>query len=532
MPTSPRISLCMIVRNEARLLPDCLASARGVWDELVVVDTGSTDESVQIAERSGAKVARIEWADDFAAARNTALDLASGEWVLILDADERVSTSLKEQLRAITTDPTVGAATVVIQNRLAHGGRRLSRLLRVFRRDAGIRFKHRIHEDVTESVATYLSRTGTCLAALSGTVEHLGYQRSRMVERDKKARDVALLEAALAQSPDDLYSWFKLLEQARFWNDADLAEYAGRGALAAMAQTSPSVLKRLHFGGDLLARLVSVAAPEGTLAALNWLEARFSLVAASAELYLKRGELRELACKYEAAREDFTRAQVWREAPGDTQVALVRPLLGLSRLRIADGDPRSALALAERALGFNPLDPEALTAVVALICAVKGELALAAFSQVHRAAHGQTPELLSALAEQALLTGDTARASALLRRASKLGSDQWAALRLAQVLLADGQVEEARELASSLMRTLPEAALGVLVCDLIAGRDSRLELQLRPAEADRAFKKWVEMVIVCRRPGPLERLRASAPAVEPFFPWLGQTLAARAAGEN
>lgn len=515
----------MIVRNEARLLPDCLASARGVWDELVVVDTGSTDETVQIAERFGAKVARIEWADDFAAARNTALDLASGEWVLTLDADERVSTSLRGQLRAIVADPTVGAATVLVQNRLAHGGRRVSRLLRLFRRDFGIRFTHRIHEDVTASVAKYLHRTGTCLAALSGTLEHLGYQRNIMVEREKKARDVALLKAALAQSPDDLYSWFKLLEQARFWKDVDLAGYAGRGALAAMAQTPPSVLKQLHFGGDLLAKLVSVAAPEGTEAALSWLDARFSSVAASAELYLKRGELHELASQHAAARADFTSAQAWREAPGDTQVATVRPLLGLSRLRIADGDPRSALALAEQALGFNSLDPEALTAVVALLCAVKGELALAGFSRAHRAAHGETPELLSALGEQALLTGDTARASALLRRAWHLGRDQWAALRLAQMLLADGQVEAASELASSLMHDLPEAALGVLVCDLIGGRDSNLELQLRPAEADRALRAWVEMVIVCPRPGPLERLRASAPAVETFFPWLGPTLA-------
>jgi glycosyltransferase involved in cell wall biosynthesis len=84
----PKLTLCMIVRNEAEVLERCLVSIQGLCDETVVVDTGSTDGTVGIAERLGARVHRFEWCDDFAAARNRSFDLATGEFILWLDADD------------------------------------------------------------------------------------------------------------------------------------------------------------------------------------------------------------------------------------------------------------------------------------------------------------------------------------------------------------------------------------------------------------------------------------------------------------
>src|SRR5687767_11282614 len=100
VPDRPFLSLSMIVKNEEAALDACLRSARALCDELVVVDTGSTDRTVEIAERHGARVLHFAWCDDFAAARNFALDHTNGEWVLHLDADETAIEAAPGALRA------------------------------------------------------------------------------------------------------------------------------------------------------------------------------------------------------------------------------------------------------------------------------------------------------------------------------------------------------------------------------------------------------------------------------------------------
>ena len=86
-----RISLCLIARDEERFLPGCLASVSGVVDEIVLADTGSTDRTVEIARAAGATVVHHAWDEDFSAARNAALAAATGDWILLLDADERLA---------------------------------------------------------------------------------------------------------------------------------------------------------------------------------------------------------------------------------------------------------------------------------------------------------------------------------------------------------------------------------------------------------------------------------------------------------
>ncbi|HVR61019.1 MAG TPA: glycosyltransferase family 2 protein, partial [Polyangia bacterium] len=100
----PRLSLCLIVKNEEAMLPDCLASARGLADEVVVVDTGSSDGTVALAQAAGARVSFFAWRDDFAAARNASLASARGRFVLVLDADERLAPGAAEVLRAAIAD--------------------------------------------------------------------------------------------------------------------------------------------------------------------------------------------------------------------------------------------------------------------------------------------------------------------------------------------------------------------------------------------------------------------------------------------
>ena len=110
------VALSMIVRDAAATLAACLESVRGIVDEIVVADTGSTDETIAIATQYHAQVIRVAWADDFAAARNEALKAVKSDWVLVLDADERLDPSAASQIRALIGDESTAGYQVTVRN--------------------------------------------------------------------------------------------------------------------------------------------------------------------------------------------------------------------------------------------------------------------------------------------------------------------------------------------------------------------------------------------------------------------------------
>ncbi|HJN34803.1 MAG TPA: glycosyltransferase family 2 protein, partial [Prochlorococcus sp.] len=101
------LSLSMVVRNEESCLGACLTSVKGFVDEIVVVDTGSTDATVAIAEAAGARIEHLPWPGDFAPARNAALNLTTGDWVLVLDADEQLRAEAISGLQNLMAQPDV-----------------------------------------------------------------------------------------------------------------------------------------------------------------------------------------------------------------------------------------------------------------------------------------------------------------------------------------------------------------------------------------------------------------------------------------
>ncbi|MFD2880587.1 glycosyltransferase family 2 protein [Paenibacillus rhizoplanae] len=139
----PTLGVQLIVNNEAELLPRCLASLQGA-DEIIVVDTGSTDPSVEIARRYGATVIETHWNNHFSEARNTGLSHASSSWILVLDADEVLQTSI-ESIKEILRGSTAEAYTVRIENLL--GSRPEDRLyhspVRLFRGGQGYLFQRK-----------------------------------------------------------------------------------------------------------------------------------------------------------------------------------------------------------------------------------------------------------------------------------------------------------------------------------------------------------------------------------------------------
>jgi hypothetical protein len=399
------VSLCMIVRDEADMLPRFLDHARGLWDQLCVVDTGSTDGTVALLERAGAEVIHRAWDDDFSAARNAGLARATGDWILFLDADEMAGPELAPQVRALVDDREAGAATVVMRNLLPHGHRRDTAVMRLFRNHPEARFSFPIHEDITAAVAAQLQRSGRRLRHLPGVVEHLGYVRARAAARDKKTRDATLLVRGLEREPGDLYAWFKLLELARFWDDRALWRQAAEAARGALDAAGPRALAGRRFGGELIALVAGGLHPDAPAAALAFIAGWADRVAPSAALLLRRGELRELAGDAAGAAADFAGCRELAAITDDIQLATVRPLMGLARLALAGGRAEAARRHADEALQLAPRDPEALLLAALLAEARGGAAAAAELAAAQRAAHGDSAELAAALDEAARMFG-------------------------------------------------------------------------------------------------------------------------------
>jgi len=523
---APHLSICMIVRDEEALLPGFLARLRGVWDELVVVDTGSVDRTALLAAEAGATVLHHPWNDDFAAARNASLEAASGDWILVLDADELVSPDLARSIREAAVDAGAGAATVAMRNQMPHGHVRETRLLRMFRRDPAIRFRHAIHEDASEAVRSFLARTGLEQRHLAGWVDHLGYVRARAAAKEKKARDVGLLEKALAADPGDLYAHFKRLEQARFWGDRALWWRAAGDAGAAI-RAAPERLLAAHYGGELVALVADGLHRGAPREAAALLDLWASRVRPSAAFHLRRGELYEQLGRSAAAATEFERCRSLAGQTHNLQLATVRPTLGLARLALARGDASGALARAEEALALAPRDPEALLLAVTLHRARGGSSAVQAFAAVHAVAHGDPDELHDAVGEGALLAGDLPLALEALVRAAGQPPRGRAGLRLGVARVAQGRPEAAREIGRALEPELPEAALLVVLADLSEGRDTSTSVELEPDELDRAMRSMVALLAPSAVPAVRGRLFAHAPGLVQAFPWLPAALAPR-----
>ena len=194
-------SLCLIVKNEIDYLPGCVASARGLADEVVIVDTGSDDGTVELARRLADIFVEIAFAEDFAAARNEALSRASGDWILFLDADERLPDADAGQLGTYLgqlDDHDLGVR-LLRYNFFADGGFYTGRELKVFRNHRGLRYQRKINE----SVAPSITAAGGRIVDAPVLLNHFGHCRS-VAQRDAKAaRYLGLLDLQLRERPGD-----------------------------------------------------------------------------------------------------------------------------------------------------------------------------------------------------------------------------------------------------------------------------------------------------------------------------------------
>lgn len=198
----PSLSLCMIAKDEEENLPRVLSSVHGLVDEIILVDTGSSDRTPDIARSFGAQVYHFAWCDDFAAARNEALKHARGEWILVLDADDEMDRGELRRLRALLSVSDATGLMLPIRSPLDPEGRNVmtNYLVRVFRNDPRIRFRRRIHETVEGAI---LSLGGTIHRLTTISILHHGYKESGKVSYKVTERNFQMLLAALRENPKD-----------------------------------------------------------------------------------------------------------------------------------------------------------------------------------------------------------------------------------------------------------------------------------------------------------------------------------------
>jgi glycosyltransferase involved in cell wall biosynthesis len=200
--TTVRVSLCMIVKDEAAWLPRCLKSVRGFVEELIVADTGSRDATAAIARTYGARVLAVSWREDFAAARNAALACATGDWVLQLDADETLPETsgacLRRQVEASTSEG-VRARVRSVGSRRELAAYEEERVVRLFRNRTAYRYAGRVCEQIQPAI----ERRGGRVEDAEVTILHHGYAEDDRGGPNRRLRTLALYERALTDAPAD-----------------------------------------------------------------------------------------------------------------------------------------------------------------------------------------------------------------------------------------------------------------------------------------------------------------------------------------
>lgn len=192
-----KISLAMIVKNEEEVLRECLNSVKDIVDEIVIVDTGSEDNTINIAKELGVYLYKIKWQDDFSIARNFASKKCSGDWILVLDADEIVEVGSRETLIefAVNNPNNIGKIEILSKfmddNKLNFSKEYVSRFY-----PRGILYKGCIHEQLD---------TYRCRVNMEFKVSHSGY-----FKKDKSDRNLPLLFKELDNNSEDCYILYQI----------------------------------------------------------------------------------------------------------------------------------------------------------------------------------------------------------------------------------------------------------------------------------------------------------------------------------
>jgi glycosyltransferase involved in cell wall biosynthesis len=238
----------MIVKNEEQLLARCLESVKDVVDEIIIVDTGSDDGTLAIAATYQASIIQHNWQNNFALARNVGLEHATGEWILVLDADEELESQTRAEIRSVIANTDADGIQMRVRSFMPAGDLQKYddvHITRLFRNRPEFRYEQVIHEQIQPAI----KHNGGTVLGTELTILHYGYARRTVQGRDSRAiRNLKLLENALAASPNDPYLQFQIGVTHKSLGNQELAYASLRKVLDMDYQTlSNAVLDKLYM---------------------------------------------------------------------------------------------------------------------------------------------------------------------------------------------------------------------------------------------------------------------------------------------
>ena len=202
-PNDPIFSICMIVKNEEKNLERCLRSIKQCKNyEIIIVDTGSTDNTLKIAKSHNAKIYKYKWNNDFSAARNKAMEYARGDWVLILDADEELAPNSYEKLKQDINKTNIIGYRLPLEN-VGSPLNGVNYVPRLFRNAPGLYFIGKIHETIYASLIVVGQQWNMDQGLGCTKILHYGYQPDQIKIKCKIRRNLELYDDALADLPDE-----------------------------------------------------------------------------------------------------------------------------------------------------------------------------------------------------------------------------------------------------------------------------------------------------------------------------------------
>ena len=239
------LSVCMIVRNEEKELVSFLKNVGPHVDEIIAVDTGSKDRSRRIlSKHPKVKLLHFRWVDDFAAARNFSLEAATGDWILVMDADERIEEP--KLISKLLEGDDVDAYNVCIRNLQPKGSLtryELSYLPRLFR-NKGYRYEGMVHEQISPSIHAKDGRRVTT----NWTIVHHGYMNDVVQGKEsRQKRNIALIRRQLQETPDDFYYLFHLGLAYKNFNEAQSEHYFLKSLSKGAAEMPPHLKEQVFM---------------------------------------------------------------------------------------------------------------------------------------------------------------------------------------------------------------------------------------------------------------------------------------------